>query len=185
MTPHSMALPHRFSSIEYSFSLVTVSGMSHLAAYSMQSSRVRPHTRAGARTSRSGASARVPTSKRTWSLPLPVQPWATEVAPWRRASATRCFTMTGRDRADTSGYLPSYLALASRAGTQKSSAISARASMTVASTAPAASARLRMASQSSPPDSAAWPTSTATATTSTPWFSISHRTATEVSSPPL
>ena len=93
--------------------------------------------------------------------------------------------MTGRDRADTSGYLPSYLALARRAGTQKSSAISARASMTVASTAPAARARLRMASQSSPPDSAAWPTSTATAMTSTPWFSISQRTATEVSSPPL
>ena len=37
----------------------------------MQSSRVIPHTRTGARTSRSGASARTPTSKRTWSLPLP------------------------------------------------------------------------------------------------------------------
>ncbi len=93
--------------------------------------------------------------------------------------------MTGRDRAETRGYLPSYLALASRAGTQNSSAISARASTTMASTAPAARARWRMASQSSPPDSEAWPTSTATATTSTPLFSISQRTATEVSSPPL
>ena len=33
-------------------------------------------------------------------------------APCRRASATRCLTITGRDSADTSGYLPSYLALA-------------------------------------------------------------------------
>jgi hypothetical protein len=56
--------------------------------------------------------------------------------------------MTGRDRADTSGYFPSYLALAIRAGTQKSWAISRRASTTVASMAPAARARSRMASQS-------------------------------------
>ena len=40
-----------------------------------------PHTRAGAKISRSGARARVPTSKRTWSLPLPVQPCATAVGP--------------------------------------------------------------------------------------------------------
>ena len=159
--------------------------MSHLAAYSTQSSRDSPHRRAGAITSRSGARARVPTSKRTWSLPLPVHPWATAPAPCRRASATRCLTITGRDSADTSGYLPSYLALATNAGKQKSSAISARASTTMASTAPAARARVRMASQSSPPDSAAWPTSTATAITSTPLFSINHRIATEVSSPPL
>ena len=48
MAPHSMALPQRLSSMEYSFSLVTVIGMSHLAANSTQSSRVRPQTRAGA-----------------------------------------------------------------------------------------------------------------------------------------
>ena len=29
----------------------------------------------------------MPTSKRTWSLPLPVQPCATAVAPWYRAAA--------------------------------------------------------------------------------------------------
>ena len=81
MTPHSMALPQRFSSMEYGFSLLTDRGISHLAAYSMLSSRLKPHSRAGAMTSRSGASARVPTSKRTWSLPLPVQPWATAPAP--------------------------------------------------------------------------------------------------------
>ena len=67
-------------------------------------------------TSRSGARARVDTSKRTWSLPLPVQPWATASAPCWRAAATRCLTMTGRDSAETSGYLPSYRALALRAG---------------------------------------------------------------------
>ena len=37
----------------------------------MLSSRVIPHDRTGAITSRSGFSARVDTSKRTWSLPLP------------------------------------------------------------------------------------------------------------------
>ena len=62
-----------------------------------------PSCAPGAMTSRSGARARVDTSKRTWSLPLPVQPWATASAPWYRAASTRCFTMTGRDSADTSG----------------------------------------------------------------------------------
>ena len=48
MAPHSMALPQRLSSMEYSLSLVTVMGISHLAASSTQSSRESPHTRAGA-----------------------------------------------------------------------------------------------------------------------------------------
>src|SRR5438445_13851556 len=51
--------------------------------------------------------------------------------------------------------------------------------MTSASTAPAASARLRMVSKSPP-----WPTSTARAMTSHPHSSPIHRTATDVSSPP-
>ncbi len=67
--------------MEYGFSLVTVIGISHFSARSTQSSRVRPQTRAGAKMPRSGASARTPTSKRTWSLPLPVHPWATACAP--------------------------------------------------------------------------------------------------------
>ena len=45
----------------------------------------------------------MPTSKRTWSLPLPVHPWATVVAPCCLAAATRCLTMTGRESAETSG----------------------------------------------------------------------------------
>ena len=72
----------------------------------MASSRVMPHSRTGAMISRSGASARVDTSKRTWSLPLPVQPWATASASWVRAAATRCLTMTGRDSADTKRVSP-------------------------------------------------------------------------------
>ena len=94
-------------------------------------------------TSRSGASARVDTSKRTWSLPLPVQPWATASAPCWRAAATRCLTMIGRDSDEISGYLPSYLALAFSAGATKSLANSSVQSTTRASTAPAARARCR------------------------------------------
>ena len=45
-------------------------------------------SRTGARVTRSGASAAVATSKRTWSLPLPVQPWATASAPCSRATST-------------------------------------------------------------------------------------------------
>src|ERR1039458_6483678 len=120
--------------------------MSHLAAYSTQSGRVMPHIRAGANTSRSGASERVPTSKRTWSLPFPVQPCATVSAPWLRAWSTRCRTMSGRDSAETKGDLFSYLALARIPGTQNSSASSRPASITTASTAPAASARWRVGS---------------------------------------
>ena len=58
----------------------------------------------------------MPTSNRTWSLPLPVQPWATVSAPNCCAAATRCLTITGRDSADTSGYLSLYSALALQRG---------------------------------------------------------------------
>ena len=73
-----------------------------------------------------------------------------------------------------------YSALAFSAGRQYSSANSARRSSTSASTAPQASARLRITSRSSPP----WPTSAATATTSAPVSSAIQPMATEVSSPP-
>ena len=52
---------------------------------------------------RSGAREEMPASNRTWSLPLPVQPWATVVAPCFLAAATRCLTMVGRESAETSG----------------------------------------------------------------------------------
>ena len=49
--------------------------------------------------------------------------------------------MTGRESADTSGYLPSYIAFAWSAGTNVSAANWSRASITSTSTAPAARAR--------------------------------------------
>ena len=155
--------------------------MSCVAAYSIESSRVKPHTRTGASTSRSGASARRRHSKRTWSLPLPVQPCATASAPCSRGGAHE---VPRDDRPRQRGH-ERVLALVERVGPQRgqtySSANSARASTTFASTAPAASARSRIVSQSS---SAPWPTSTASATTSAPHSSPIHRTATEVSRPP-
>jgi hypothetical protein len=51
----------------------------------------------------SGASEVIETSKRTWSLPLPVQPWATVEAPNFFAALTRCLVMTGREIAETTG----------------------------------------------------------------------------------
>ena len=48
----------------------------------------RPSVRMGVMSSSSGASARKATSKRTWSLPAPVEPWARAVAPSCFASAT-------------------------------------------------------------------------------------------------
>jgi hypothetical protein len=122
----------------------------------------------------------VPTSKRTWSLPFPVEPWATPAAPVSRATRTRWRTISGRDSADTSGYLPMYIALAFSAGAMKSVANSSFASTTTDSTAPQARARSRISSRSSMP----WPTSTAQAMTSTPLCSFIHWIATEVSSPP-
>ena len=89
MAPHSIARPTMFSSTEYGFASVTVIGMAKRAAYSIESWRVKPHIRTGARTSRSGASVRTLTSNRTWSLPLPVQPCATASAWNSRAAATR------------------------------------------------------------------------------------------------
>ena len=73
------------------------------------------------------------------------------------------------------------MALALSAGATKSAAYSALQSTTRASMAPAARARWRRVSGESV---APWPTSAARAITSTPFSSISHRTATEVSSPP-
>jgi hypothetical protein len=111
-------------------------------------------------TSRSGASAANDVSKRTWSLPLPVQPWATASAPASRAAATTFSAMRGRASEDTSGYRPSYSALACSAGQQNRVTYSSRASAT-SSSAPAAAARARTASWSM-----GWPTSTRTARTS-------------------
>ena len=59
-------------------------------------------------------------SKRTWSLPLPVQPWATvgraELVRDLDELLRRC---SGRDRAESSGYLFSYMAFAAMALSQE------------------------------------------------------------------
>ena len=68
--------------MEYGDFFVTSIGSPFSSAKAMALSRVMPESRTGASTLRSGASAPMPTSKRTWSLPLPVQPCATIVAPW-------------------------------------------------------------------------------------------------------
>ena len=101
--PVSQLRPHRFWSIEYGDLAVTSIGRPFSAANAMALSLVMPESRTGANTLTPGASAARPTSKRTWSLPLPVQPCETIVAPYSRATAARWFTISGRDSADTSG----------------------------------------------------------------------------------
>ncbi len=64
-------------------------------------------SRIGASTCRSGASTPNPTSKRTWSFPLPVQPCATVDASISRATVTTSSTMHGLARPLTIGYFPS------------------------------------------------------------------------------
>src|SRR5205814_2256364 len=82
-------------------------------------------------------------SNRTWSLPFPVAPWATAVAPCLRAAATRCLAISGRLSAALSGYTPWYRALACRAGKQNRVANSSFASTISVATAPAWCARPR------------------------------------------
>jgi len=67
-------------------------------------SRVMPDSRAGAMTRTPGMSARAETSMRTWSLPLPVQPWAMAFAPSMPAISMSVFAISGRPRAVASGY---------------------------------------------------------------------------------
>ncbi len=181
-TPHSMARPHRLSSIEYGLALVVGTGMPRsLGVVHLLLARASGPTRAPARAPRGrGRATAMPTSKRTWSLPLPVQPCAMYLAWCRCASSTRCLTMIGRLIAERSGYLFSYSALARSALARNSSTYSSRTSLTIDSTAPIVSAFWRTNSRSW----RSWPTSIASAMTSTSWFSCSHLMATEVSSPP-
>ena len=84
--------------------MVVGTGTPLFSAHSISESRVvRSQTRTGAMISSSGSSARMQVSKRTWSLPLPVQPCAMYLAPYWCAMSTRCLEISGRDRADSSG----------------------------------------------------------------------------------
>ena len=71
----------------------SASGMPHSSASTSAFSRGMFASRMGASTSRSGASTPNDTSNLTWSLPLPVQPWATTSAPTSRATRTTSSTM--------------------------------------------------------------------------------------------
>ena len=96
---------------------------------------------AGAMTSMSGASARADTSKRTWSLPLPVHPWATASAPWRLRSGDEVLDDHRPRTATTRAGTALVERVRGERRTQYSSANSSRQSTTSASTAPAARAR--------------------------------------------
>src|SRR5260370_4548425 len=137
-----------------------------------------PHSRTGATTWRSGARAAVATSKRTWSLPLPVQPCATAWAPSRRATSTIIAAISGRPNAVASGYSFSYTAPACSEGHTNSWRNGILPSATYAAEAPVFRARAWIASRSF-----FSPRSTVNAITSHPW-SLSHRLATDVSNPP-
>ncbi|MPN47965.1 hypothetical protein SDC9_195569 [bioreactor metagenome] len=93
--PHSQLLPQRFSSTEKGLSFLTMISMSFSLAYSISFSRVSTHSLIGAMTLMSGSRDIMPTSKRTWSLPLAVQPWAMYLAPSRWATSISFFTMSG------------------------------------------------------------------------------------------
>ena len=60
----------------------------------------------------SGARALIPSSKRTWSFPLPVAPWQIATAPSFFAISTRIFAISGRAIAVPRRYLFSYVAFA-------------------------------------------------------------------------
>ena len=96
--------PHRLSSIEYgAHSVPPLTGIPCLRAYAISSSRPICHERTGAITLSSGASVATVPSIRTWSLPLPVQPWAIVSQPVLRAYSTASLAISGRPSAVKSG----------------------------------------------------------------------------------
>ena len=63
-----------------------------------------------------GARDLMVSSKRTWSLPLPVAPWQMAVAPSFRAISTNFSAMMGRAKLVPSRYFCSYTAPICRVG---------------------------------------------------------------------
>jgi hypothetical protein len=114
----------------------------------MAFSRVRPSSRMGVSIPSSGASTRRAMSKRTWSFPAPVDPWATARAPIRRAASTTEIACWVRSAATLSGYTsPRSTFPWIRKRTNRSNT-AWRASTSWCSTAPTAAACRRMASSS-------------------------------------
>ena len=92
------------SSIEYGgTSVPPFTGMPCVRAYSISSLRPIRHSRTGAMILSSGASVVTVASMRTWSLPLPVQPWAIVSQRASRAFSTASFAISGRPSAVKSG----------------------------------------------------------------------------------
>ena len=98
-----MARPHTFWSMENGlFSVCTIGSLCSLAK-AISTSRVRDRSRIGLMAFSVGSMEAMETSKRTWSLPLPVQPWEMVSAPNWWAARTRCLEISGREMAETSG----------------------------------------------------------------------------------
>ena len=94
-------------SMEYVLFSVAM-GMPCFLAYSISAEREsRSHSRHGAISVMFGASALTVSSKRTWSLPLPVAPCAMASAPSCLAISTSFFAMIGRAKDVPSRYLSS------------------------------------------------------------------------------
>ena len=75
----------------------TIEGMPVTRAYSISSSRdLISHSRQGATMGILGAKCLMVSSNRTWSLPLPVQPWQIASAPSLMAISTKPLAMQGR-----------------------------------------------------------------------------------------
>ena len=86
----------------------SATGMPCFFAYSISSVRApSSHSRHGAMIVRFGASALIVSSKRTWSLPLPVAPCAMASAPSAFAISTRRLAISGRANDVPKRYLPS------------------------------------------------------------------------------
>jgi len=179
-TPHSQERPQRFSSMLYGDSTVTGTGMPRAFAHSISSSLVIFHSRIGAMISSVGSSAAVATSNRTWSLPLPVQPWATAVALYLCASVD----LELRDQRPRKGGRQRISAPIERVGPQRRHHEIFRELFTRVDHLGRQPPLCREPSAGMASMSPGCPTSAQTATTSKPFSSASQRTSTDVSSPP-
>jgi hypothetical protein len=96
--------PQRPRLIEYAAPCGGI-GSFRACRYSSSSWRLNALSRTGANTSRSGASVRSATSKRTWSLPAAVQPCAIMFVPSSRATRAMVCACITRSAPTHSGYI--------------------------------------------------------------------------------
>ena len=84
-------------------------------AKAISTSRVRDRSRIGLMAFSVGSMEAMETSETNLIVALAGQPWEMVSAPNWWAARTRCLEISGREMAETSGYTPSYMALAFRA----------------------------------------------------------------------